>query len=95
VFDGIKLDQLTQLGVGGLFAVILLYMILSMLFKFLADKKGITERIMDKIEDQNQKTSFAVQTIAKAIDNQTRLLEKLSDQALLNYAEIKELNLRK
>lgn len=90
MLDKIESSTLAQLGVGGALAVILVYIILSMILKFLEDRKSTNERIVEKISDEAQQTAFAVQAIAKAVDNQTRLLEKMYDQQLLVYSEIKE-----
>lgn len=91
MFDKLDVSTLAQLGVGGSLAVILVYMILSMILNFLNEKKSINERILERVGDEAQQTSFAVQAIAKAVDNQTRLLEKMYDQQLLVYSEMKEL----
>lgn len=92
MIEKLPIAELTQLGVGGLFAVVLIWMILNMVLKFLGERKGITERIFEKIENQNLQTAFAVQAIAKAVDNQTRLLEKLGDQQNVLHTEIKEIS---
>lgn len=56
-------SQLTQLGVGGLFAVAILWMT----FRFLNDRKNGTEKILMKMDASEVKMATAMESVAGAI----------------------------
>ena len=56
-------SQLTQLGVGGLFAVTILWMT----FKFLMNRKNGTEKILMKMDASELKLATAMESVAGAI----------------------------
>lgn len=77
-------EQLSQLGVGGTFVVIVLWMI----FRFLSTRKNGTEKILLKLDASEGKMAVAVEAIATAVENQTRLVERLYDKQSEHHVEI-------
>jgi len=81
--------QLTQLGAGGMIIVI----VLNMTFKFINVRKSVMEQILLKMDASEGRMATAVERIANAIGNQTKLVEKMYDKQNDNYVDIiKELN---
>lgn len=81
--------ELAQLGVGGMFAIILLLIT----FRFLSNRKNEMEQIILKMDASEDKMARAMSSIAKAIENQTTLIEKVYDKQNQNYIDLlKEFN---
>lgn len=81
--------QLTQLGVGGGFSVVILFIT----FRFLSGRKNGTDKILLRMDASECKVANAMESIASAINNQTRLVEKMYDKQSDNHVEIiKEIN---
>ena len=82
-------SQLTQLGAGGSVAVGILWVT----FRFLASRRNGTEKILLKLESSESNVAHAMESIAKAIDNQTDLVEKMYDKQNDNHVDIiREIN---
>jgi len=69
-------EQLSQLGVGGLFTVIILWMT----FRFLNNRRNGIEEILLKMDASESKMASALESIAKAVNNQTSLIQIISER---------------
>lgn len=67
-------NTITQIGVGGLFAIF----ILKMVFDFMKSKNG--NGLNEVQELRHEILEKALDKMTKAIDNQTKLLSKMTDQ---------------
>lgn len=78
--------QVTQLGVGGLLAIIILWMV----FRFLDKKRNGTEKILLKMDASEARMASAIEAVAKSFNTQTHLLEKMYEKQETMHDNIKE-----
>ena len=71
----------------------IIVIVLNMTFKFINSRKNVMEQILLKMDASEGRMATAVERIANAIGNQTKLVEKMYDKQNDNYVDIiKELN---
>lgn len=84
--ESFPLTAVSQLGVGGIFAVTMTWMIL----RFLSQKKNGTEKILLKLDSSELRMANAMEKMAMALEGITKLLERVYDRQEVMHDHIRE-----